>query len=152
MTTSAWGGSFGEAPNSAWGDSFGFEGFAAVVTPPVTIPPGGGRALYDHGHRGSLYWKRYQEELRNKKKKKTKKEELLEELDQHLVELNARIDEVPVEEIEPNWVAELRRTEAFAYNELVTEHTNKEILAYLTILREITQEMDDEDAIILALH
>jgi hypothetical protein len=125
------------------------------ATPPVvvvdTIPPGGG-SLEKHIHRGSLYWKRYQEELRSKKKKKSKKEELLEELDQHLVELNARIDEVPVEEIEPNWVADLRRTEAFAYNELVTEHTNKEILVYLTILREITQEMDDEDAIILALH
>jgi hypothetical protein len=144
MAGDAWGGAW----NGFWGGSWGED---VVVAPPAepTIPPGGG---YYPTHRGSLYWKRYQEELRSKKKKKTKKEELLEELDQHLVELNARIDEVPVEEIEPSWVADLRRTEAFAYNELVTEHTNKEILAYLTILREITQEMDDEDVIILALH
>jgi hypothetical protein len=143
MAGDAWGGAW----NGFWGGSWG-EDVVVVVDQP-TVPPGGG---YYPTHRGSLYWKRYQEELRSKKKKKTKKEELLEELDQHLVELNARIDEVPVEEIEPNWVAELRRTEAFAYSELVTEYTNKEILAYLTILREITQEMDDEDAIILALH
>jgi hypothetical protein len=125
------------------------------ATPPVvvvdTIPPGGG-SLERYTHRGSLYWKKYQEELRNKKKKKTKKEALLEELDKHLVELNARVDETPVEEIEPSWVGDLRRAEAFAYNELVTEHTNKEIAAYLTMLRQITEEMDDEDAIILALH
>jgi hypothetical protein len=141
----AWGGSWG----AAWGDSWGFE--PAVVTPP-TIPPGGGHALWDIHHRGSRYWKKYQEELRNKKKKKTKKEKLLEELDEHLIELNARVDETPVEAIEPSWVADLRRAESFAYNELVAQHTIKEIEVYVTVLREIAREMDDEDAILLAIH
>jgi hypothetical protein len=114
--------------------------------------PGGGHALWDIHHRGSRYWKKYQEELRNKKKKKTKKEKLLEELDEHLIELNARVDETPVEAIEPSWVADLRRAESFAYNELVAQHTIKEIEVYVTVLREIAREMDDEDAIILAIH
>jgi hypothetical protein len=113
---------------------------------------GGGHALWDIQHRGSRYWKKYQEELRNKKKKKTKKEKLLEELDEHLIELNARVDETPVEAIEPSWVADLRRAESFAYNELVAQHTIKEIEVYVTVLREIAREMDDEDAIILAIH
>jgi hypothetical protein len=122
------------------------------IEPGSGLPPGGGHALWDIHRRGSLYWKRYQEELRNKKKKKTKKERLLEELDEHLIELNARVDETPVEAIEPSWVADLRRAESFAYNELVAEHTIKEIEVYVTVLREIAREMDDEDAIILAIH
>jgi hypothetical protein len=144
MATSAWGGSFGEAPNSAWGDSFGFE--VSVVVPPA-IPPGGG----DIGHRGSLYWKRYQAELR-RKKKRTKKEELLQELEEQLVELENRIEEAPPEEVEPAWKADLRRAQTFAYNELVTQQTAAEISVYVLLLREAIREMDDEEAIILALH
>jgi hypothetical protein len=106
----------------------------------------------DLGHRGSLYWKRYQAELRRKKKKKTKKEILLQELDEYLVELEDRIEEAPPEEVEPAWKADLRRAQTFAYNELVTQQTAAEISVYVLLLREAIREMDDEEAIILAIH
>lgn len=143
MTTSAWGGSFGEAPNSAWGDSFGFEGFVppVVVTPPTVFPGG-----------GSLYWKRYQEEL-SKKKLPKKKRKLLEELDEALVELHGRIEEAEVKEsIENEALKTFRLSQEIFTAPQITEITLESLRAQIAIVKRAIEEIDDEEVIILALH
>jgi hypothetical protein len=177
-TGTAWGGSWGASWLEAWGGTCAVPGTVCVggawaeswadswheswgsdcsgttppaITPP-TIPPGGG-SLWKYQHRGSLYWKRYQEELKRGRKKLPKKKlDLLEDLDEHLLELKARFEEVPVEEIDLGWVSDLRRAEAFAEAALVADYTVKDIQARLIIVREMIREMDDEEAILLAIH
>lgn len=152
MATSAWGGSFGEAPNSAWGDSFGFEGFAppAVVTP--TIPPGGGRGL-DYLSWWEREWARIKKERAEKRKAKKvpkRKRTLLEELDETVLELRARASgqETP-QEVK----REIVRLERFAeIDALNAQVTLQQIRLQIEFAEAIMREMDDEEIIILAIH
>ena len=116
-----------------------------VVTPPETPP------IVSAGGVGGAAWRdNYRKKTTLTKKKRT----LLDELEDDLLELRARIAERPQEAIyvEPEWVAELRKAEAFAESALYQEHTLKEFQYRLALVRELLREMDDEDVILLMLH
>lgn len=149
MATSAWGGSWGESPNSSWGDSWGFEGFVAPDTAPV-IPPGGGRGV-DYLSWWEREWARIREERKARKKKKVpkKKRDVLEELDEILVELKSRVRE---EEVPQRTQVSIGEIQAFANDALSASVTIEQIRIYVSLANAIAQEMDDEETILLALH
>lgn len=131
-------------------NSCAFEpgGGGGVVTP--TIPPGGGYPV----HRGSLYWKRYQEELKRERCQFTKKKRtLLEELDEMILELQSRVVEAPPEIDEAEYYRELRVSREMAWDaDACREVTNRQIQAQIAILKAAIEEIDDEEAILLTLH
>lgn len=146
MATSAWGGSWGESPNSAWGDSWGFEGSAAPVVAP-TIPPSGGNYL----EWWEREWGRIREERKARKKKKIPKKKLLvlEELDEVLLELQAKARE---EVVAPRERVSIGEIQAFANDALSASVTAEQIKIYVSLANAIAAELDDEEAILLALH
>lgn len=153
MAGNTWGGSWGEAPNCSWGDSWGFEGFVAPQPQP-TIPPGGGKGVDRDNYLNwwEREWDRIREERRLRKAKRLpkKKREVLEELDEIILELRSRADEMPREQ--PKLIADYRETERFYQNALNEQLSLKEMRAYLDLALRIRQELDDEEAILLALH
>src|SRR5512139_1256933 len=110
---------------------------ATVTTTTATTAGGVGRAA----------WRDYSRKSLPKKKKK-----LVDELDDILLELRSRIEDVEPEYVEPEWVKEFRKQEAFANSDLVVEATLDDLKARLMMVREIVREMDDEEAILLAIH
>lgn len=154
MTTSAWGGSFGEAPNSAWGDSFGFEGFVAP-TQTTTIPAGGGKALHRESYLSwwEREWARIRAERGKKKKLPAKKRKLVEELDEAVVELKAQLAE---RESTEAYTRELQQ-EVLAAASLVNQAYQdavsvQKLRVEIARFEEYLREMDDEETILLALH
>jgi hypothetical protein len=130
---SAWACTWSRSWLDSWGDTS-----SCVVTPVVTPPTPGpltGGAGWISPRRKPL-----------PKKKRT----LLEELDDYLIELRSRIEEEPEPDLEV--VSAYRAAEAFATSELVADYTVKDIQARLIIVREMIREMDDEEAILLAIH
>lgn len=140
---SAWGLSWGRA----WGNSWGS---IEQQAPQPGIPPGGGNYLE--------WWEReLRRILRQRKKPKKKlpprKKELLEDLEEAILALRDQ-------------VAEREATEAYAQQirghvlesarllnaALDAQVTNKRIQEEVAILEAYIREIDDEEAIILALH
>lgn len=146
MATSAWGGSWGESPNSAWGDSWGFEGFTPPVAPPAdAIPPGGGNYL----EWWEREWNRIRDERKKKRKKAPKKKrELLDELDDIILELRSRAEDSP-----PEVRAEVRQIDYFADMAAIdVEITAAQVRAQIAFAEAIMREIDDEETILLAFH
>ena len=119
-----------------------------VVVPGIL--PAGGRGL-DYLSWWEREWARIREERKARKKKKVpkKKRDVLEELDEILLELRARIreDGAP-QEVK----AEVRRVQTFSDEALNAAVTAEQIRLYVSLAEAIAQEMDDEETIILALH
>jgi hypothetical protein len=136
-----WGGSWG----TSWGGSWG-SGFTPAPAAP-TIPPGGGRYI----EWWEREWARIREERAKRKKAKLpkKKREVLDELDEILLELRSRIDEAPVEK---KVIEDYRAADQFYRNALNAEYSLKEMRAYRSLVLAILQEIDDEEAILLAIH
>lgn len=143
---SAWGLSWGRAWGNSWGSVEGVEA--------PGIPPGGGKALYRENYLSwwEREWKRIREERAERKRRKLppKKRKVLDELDEIILELRSRADEMPREQ--PKMIADYREMERFYRNALNEELSLKEMRAYLDVALRIRQELDDEEAIILALH
>jgi hypothetical protein len=118
------------------------------TAPVVTIPPGGGGNYLEWWERERA---RILEERKARKKKKIskKKRTLLEELDDILLELRARIreDDAPTEV-----KAEVRRIQTFSDEALNAAVTAEQVRLYVSLAEAIAREMDDEETIILALH
>ena len=152
MTTSAWGGSWGESPNSAWNDSWGFEGFTpAVVVTPTILPSGASYLAW-----WEREWARIRRERAERKKRKKlppKKRELIEELDEVTLELRERLEE---HDTTHAYAQQMRREvlEAAALlNEAYTAKVSAQRLrTEIVRMEEYLREMDDEETIILALH
>jgi hypothetical protein len=159
-TGTAWGGSWGTSWMEAWGgtcavpnggsawactwsrawlDAWGDTSSCDVVIPPSPPPPTPGPLT------GGAGWISPRRKPLPKKKRT-----LLEELDDHLIELRSRIEEEPEPDLEV--VRAYRAAEAFATSELIADYTTKDIRARLIIVREMIREMDDEEAILLAIH
>lgn len=152
MTTSAWGGSFGEAPNSAWGDSFGFDGFTPPTpTTPTGPPPGGGNYL--------AWWER---ELRRilAERKKRKKKKLPEKKQELVQELEDKVDELALvaaeKEITQAYARELRAQvvdSAILVNQAYQAKVSSDRLrAEIAAIEIYLRELDDEETILLAIH
>jgi hypothetical protein len=131
---SAWACTWGRSWLDSWGDTS-----SCGVTPPVVTPPTPGPLT------GGAGWISPRRKPLPKKKRT-----LLEELDDYLIELRSRIEEEPEPDLEV--VSAYRAAEAFATSELVADYTVKDIQARLIIVREMIREMDDEEAILLAIH
>lgn len=145
-----WGGSWG----TSWLNSWGQQG-AAPAPSEVVIPPGGGRGLYRRENYLAWWeqeWARIREERAERKRRKLpkKKRKVLDELDEILLELRSRIDELPKEQ--PKLIADYREMERFYQSSLNAELSLKEMESYLALALAIRQELDDEEAILLALH
>lgn len=138
MSGRTWGESWGITGHFAWGDSWGFEG----VTPPPSSPPPAATTNLGVGGRA---WA-------NRTGLPKKKKKLVDELDEILIELRSRIEEAPPVKVEPTWVKELRKQEAFANSDLIVEATQADLQARLAMVRAIVREMDDEETLLLALH
>jgi hypothetical protein len=132
---SAWACTWGRSWLDSWGDTSSCD----VVIPPSPPPPTPGPLT---GGGGWISPRR--------KPLPKKKRTLLEELDDYLIELRSRIEEEPEPDLEV--VRAYRAAEAFATSELVADYTIKDIQARLIIVREMIREMDDEEAILLAIH
>lgn len=141
---SAWGLSWGRAWGNSWGS---VEGEAATG-----ILPGGGRGNYLEWWERE--WARIREERADRKRRKLpkKKREVLDELDEILLELRSRIDETPKEELEPKLIADYRVADQFYRDAMNAELSLKEMRGYLALALAIRQELDDEEAIVLAIH
>jgi hypothetical protein len=141
-----WGGSW----STAWLNSWGQQGAPAPEQP--SIPPGGGRGL-DYLSWWEREWDRIRTDRAERKRRKLpkKKREVLDELDEILLELRSRIDEAP-EAVEPKIVEDYRIAEQFHRNAMNAEMSLKEMRSYLALAMAIRQELDDEEAIILAIH
>jgi hypothetical protein len=127
-----------------------------VVTPPTdTIPPGGGLPLGGNDKR----WQSYRDHFLNRgcKKKLTKKQKsLLEALDEALVELKERVAETSFEDSfayeEELHQRHLRVSMELAEQCMVHEFQAAKIKRQIEILNAAIEELDDEEAILLALH
>jgi hypothetical protein len=141
-----WGGSW----STAWLNSWGQQGTPAPEQP--SIPPGGGRGL-DYLSWWEREWDRIRTDRAERKRRKLpkKKREVLDELDEILLELRSRIDEAP-EAVEPKIVEDYRIAEQFHRNAMNADMSLKEMRSYLALAMAIRQELDDEEAIILAIH
>lgn len=106
-------------------------------TPVVTTSPGGV---------GVRAWRDHYKKLPKKKKK------LVDELDEMLLELRSKIEEQPPEEVEPEWVSEFRRAEAWSQSQFALDATNIQLAAQIAIIKSIIREIDDEEALLLAIH
>jgi hypothetical protein len=133
-------------------------GSGTVVVPPVTpptIPPGGGLPLGGNDKR----WQSYRDHFLNRgcKKKLTKKQKsLLEALDEALVELR---DRVAASDLESTLAYEeelhqrhLRVSMELAEQCMTREFQAAKIQRQIEILNAAIEELDDEEAILLALH
>jgi hypothetical protein len=125
-----------------------------AVTPP-TIPPGGGLPLGGNDKR----WQSYRDHFLNRgcKKKLTKKQtSLLEALDEALVELKERVAETSFEDSfayeEELHQRHLRVSMELAEQCMVHEFQAAKIKRQIEILNAAIEELDDEEAILLALH
>jgi hypothetical protein len=114
----------------------------------VTVLPGGGGNYL-------AWWEqeraRILEERKARKKKKVpkKKRTLLEELDDILLELRARIRE---DDVSVEVKAEVGRIQTFSDEALNAAVTAEQVRLYVSLAEAIARELDDEEAIILALH
>ncbi len=137
-----WGGSWG----TAWANSWGQQG----VTPPTPTPtPPGPVGLYYAWWQRE--WERIKQERAEKRKKVPKrKKKLLEELDDAILELRARAEEyTPTPEVRQ----EVKRLEAFTDIEaLNADITAAMVRDQIRFVEELMREMDDEEAILLAIH
>jgi hypothetical protein len=137
-----WGGSWG----TSWANSWGQQGAAQPQAP--AILPGGGNYLawWDRE------WERIRAERKARKAKKLpkKKREVLDELDEVILELRSRAAEMPQEQ--PKLIADYREMERFYQASLSADLSLKEMRAYLRLALAIRQELDDEEAILLAIH
>jgi hypothetical protein len=149
----SWGCSWAQAWGNAWGDT---SDCAAAPQPDVGIPPGGGKGL-DRRESYLSWWERELRRIidarRKKKKLAPKKRELVEELDETLDELRAQV----VERQETDAYARKLREQVLASARLMNEAyaaqvTNARIRREIAIIQEYLRELDDEEAIILAIH
>ncbi|MGH8671842.1 MAG: hypothetical protein ACREUA_07375 [Burkholderiales bacterium] len=150
MSGNAWGESWGLTGDDAWGDSWGFEGFAPPVVTPPTILPAGTSYL--------AWWQREWDRIRGERKKKKKKLppkklELIKELDQAVIELQAQLAErQDTEAYTQTMQREVLDAAALinqAYADLVSA---QRLRLEITRFEEYLREMDDEETILLALH
>jgi hypothetical protein len=116
---------------------------ADAGAPPVTAGDGGYL-----GHRGSYYWKKYQEE--NKRLKKRKKKDALEELDD--------LVEAVKEQIVPWQKAKAYEQEQALYRralesaeQINTSDTLDRIEAEIISLKELLSEIDDEETLLMLM-
>jgi hypothetical protein len=123
--------------------------------PTDTIPPGGGLPLGGNDKR----WQSYRDHFLNRgcKKKLTKKQKsLLEALDEALVELKERVAETSFEDSfayeEELHQRHLRVSMELAEQCMTREFHADKIQRQIEILNAAIEELDDEEAILLALH
>lgn len=96
-------------------------------------------------------WDRIRAERKRRVEQKVPKEkrDVLEQYDTILLELRSRIAE---QEAEARWQEELRQLEAFADLAMDARITHAMVLERIWQTEELLREMDDEEAILLALH
>lgn len=140
----AWACSWGRSWLDSWGDTS-----ACVVTPPPVITP---TPATSPGGVGGKAWS-----SRTRKPLTKKKRTLLEELDDALIELRGRIEERDAAEEQvaaelSEYESELRKGEALQISAMETDVSLAQIQIQLTYIREALREMDDEEALLLALH
>jgi hypothetical protein len=117
--------------------SCAFEpGQGGGATPPTT--DGGG---FVEGHRGSHYWRKYQEENLGRKKKKRKKKDALSELDELVATLRA------MPEPEDDVLVAIDRA-----LDISMANTLNRIESEVFYLRALLDEIDEEESILLLLH
>lgn len=123
-----------------------FEPGQGADQAPDILPSGSNYLAWWQGEWERIHRERV--EKRKRKKISREKREVLEELDSVLSELHVRVAEQEAQEHQ----ASLRRIEAFAEVAMDARITLAMVREQIRRTEEIMREMDDEEAIILALH